>query len=302
MTVIVFGSVNMDMVTRVDRLPLPGETVAAARVDYLPGGKGSNQAVAAARFGHDTRLIAAVGEDAYGDQLIAFLKGEGIDPGHIRRVPGSTGLALINVASDGENQIVLIAGANAALTCPATLPAVTAERPVFLAQFEAPVHEVGAFLRAGRDAGARTILNAAPALLQARPLLALADILIVNETELALFCDAAPQDDPDAVVALARLLVGNAGWVVVTLGGKGMVAVSAVETIRLSARKACVVDTTGAGDTFCGVLAASIAEGLAMADALEIAVAAASLSVEREGAASSMPRREEVFARLAPAA
>lgn len=300
MTLVVFGSVNMDVVARVDRLPRPGETVAAGSLHHLPGGKGANQAVAAARFGHPTRLIAAVGGDEHGDRLIAFLAGEGIDLAGLRRVAGGTGVALIHVARDGENQIVVVAGANATLACPDDPGGGAAA--TFLAQLEAPLDAVADFLRAGRSLGARTILNAAPALADARPLLGLADILIVNETELAFFCGVEPRQDAGAVTTLARSLIEREDqWVIVTLGAAGVVAVCRAEALHRGARRARVVDTTGAGDTFCGVLAVCLGEGVQMAEALGIAGAAASLSVEREGAAASMPRREEVLALLAPA-
>lgn len=294
MTLTVFGSVNMDVVTRVSSLPRPGETVAALRLDHFPGGKGANQAVAAARFGHSTRLIAAIGNDDHGDRLMAFLSGEGIDLSGVIRLQASTGMAHIAVSQQGENQIVVIAGANAELTCPDRLA--DGRGGVFLAQLEAPVAGVASFLEQGRRRGARTILNAAPALPEARQLLGSTDMLIVNETELAVFCDTQPGIAADDPVRLARSLVGDSDrWVVVTLGGAGAVAVSRRDTIIRPARPAHVIDTTGAGDTFCGVLAASLAEGAAMEHALDNATIAASLAVEQEGAALSMPRREDVL-------
>jgi ribokinase len=297
MSVVVFGSINVDLVTRVDRLPRAGETVSASSVAELPGGKGSNQAIASASFGAPTRMIGAVGSDAHAAMMIAALTQAGADTSAVARVPGPTGLAHVCVSRDGENQIVVVAGANARVGGDQPWPGEAGD--ICLAQLELPVPAVAAMLEKARQAGARTILNAAPALAEAAPLLDRVDILIVNETELAFYCgDAPPAGRDAAAIAARRFLRRDDQWIVVTLGAAGIVAVRGERTVVVPAPQVAVVDTTGAGDTFCGVLAAALSEGRAMEPALCFAGAAAALSVQREGAAASMPRRAEIEAAL----
>ncbi|NKJ44561.1 ribokinase [Novosphingobium sp. SG720] len=297
MTVVVFGSINRDLVMRVPRLPLAGETVAATSYDLLPGGKGANQAVAAARQGVPTVMLGAVGQDAHGDAMLAALTQAGVGTGVIARLPGPTGLAHVFVSDEGENQIVIVGGANAALPAPDVFPAGAA---IAVAQAEVPTAAVARFLALAREAGARTLYNAAPALAEGRAILPLADIVVVNETELAFFLgEAVPEGDTALAAAARRLMAREGQWVIVTLGGAGVIAEGPGGTIRLPARAVPVVDTTGAGDTFCGVLAARLAQGESMAQSLAVAVFAAGLSVQRLGAAASMPTRAEVDAGLA---
>lgn len=301
--VCVFGSINMDVVARVAHLPAPGETCAALGLAHVPGGKGANQAVAAARMGVPCALIGALGQDDHGAALAAFLGGEGLGLDGVARVPGPSGMALIAIDAAGENQIVVVAGANAQARAPA-LPVAPADgpRPVALAQLELPPAEVAAFLDRAAQAGWRTMLNAAPAIAAARDLAAVPEILVVNETELA-HCagralpDGVPEGVPDVetVVALARSLPRGADRVtVVTLGAQGVVALAQGQVHVVPAPRVAVVDTVGAGDCFCGVLAAELALGALLPRALEVAVAAASLAVQRPGAAQAMPRRTEL--------
>lgn len=179
MSVIVFGSINVDLVTRVDHLPRRGETVTALSMDVLPGGKGSNQAIASAMFGVPTRMIGSVGDDAHAAMMIGALAKAGADTGMIRRVPGPTGTAHVCVSQEGENQIVVIAGANAQVTADDCWPGGADD--ICLAQLELPVDAVATMLGKAHLAGGRTILNAAPALAAAEPLLAVVDVLIVNQ-------------------------------------------------------------------------------------------------------------------------
>jgi ribokinase len=299
MGVCVLGSINLDIVARVATLPRPGETVTAQRVDHFPGGKGANQAVAAAHMGADTLMIGVVGADAPGERLRAFLESAGVDVSAIRMSPEEmTGQAYICVADSGENAIVIAAGANAALL-PADIPvAALAERQVLLAQLESPVAAIEALFGAAPDAC--RILNAAPARPEAARLFALADILIVNELELAVFAGLAqaPAGD-DAIAEGARRLLSRDGQtVIVTLGAAGCTAVSAAGVVRVAGRPAKVVDTTGAGDCFCGALAAALSAGRDLEGAMRVANLAASLSVECPGAASSMPTRAQVEAMM----
>lgn len=301
MSVIVFGSVNVDLVTRVDHLPRRGETVTALSMTVLPGGKGANQATASALFGAPTRMIGAVGADSHGATMMAALAAAGVDTQAVARVPEATGMAHVCVSRDGENQIVVVAGANATVTAPDPWPGAAGD--LCLVQLELPVDAVSVTLAQARQAGARTLLNAAPALAGGTALLAAADIVIVNETELAFYLGRAPADDPQAIAEAARgLRSGHCAWVVVTLGADGIVAVSVDRTIVLPAPKVDVVDTTGAGDTFCGVLAAALSQAMDMDVALRFASAAAALSVQRIGAAASMPDRAEIEAAMTSAA
>ncbi|WBO21964.1 ribokinase [Sphingomonas abietis] len=297
MSVVVFGSINADLVTRVDRLPRAGETVSALSVAELPGGKGANQATASAMFGVATRMIGAVGSDGHAGMMIAALSAAGADTSAIARLPGPTGTAHVCVSSDGENQIVVVAGANALVAATEAWPGRAGD--ICLAQLELPVAAVGAMLAQARRAQALTILNAAPALAEAALLLADVDVLVVNETELAFYCgDAVPADPEAAIVAARDFLRRDGQWIVVTLGAAGIVAVSGDRTLAVPAPKVSVVDTTGAGDTFCGVLAAALSEGQQMESALRFACAAAALSVQRIGAAASMPGRAEIEAAM----
>ena len=307
-SIIVCGSLNMDLVARVDHLPRPGETVAGRSLQRLPGGKGLNQAVAAARMGATVAMIGAHGDDADGATLAALLAAEGVDVRGLATRPATeaaahTGLAQVLVADDGENSIVVHGGANMTLSpiearaalaalwadaLPAAYAAPTAPR-VALAQLETPMDAVAAFLGAARAAGATTVLNSAPALPGTLPLLAQADIVVLNETELAAY--APPGRAADAARSLLR---GACRAVIVTLGGEGARLVTAESDVRFPAPAIAVVDTTGAGDCFCGVLAASLAQDYRLDAALPRAVAAASLAVTRVGAAPSMPRTAEL--------
>jgi len=303
MSVCVLGSLNLDLVCRVAELPKPGETVMGHGVERLPGGKGANQAVAAARSGAHTRLVGAVGRDEAGETMLAAMAEAGVETGAVARLAAHpTGQAYIWVSQAGENSIVVAGGANLAVT-PGMLGATAlAGCRVLLAQLETPVAAIEALFSAAPDRRLR-LLNAAPAILEARRLFPLVDILIVNETELASFAGVTVMaEDADAVAAAARSLISRPGQtVVVTLGKAGAVAVTAAERIVVGGRAARVVDTTGAGDCFCGALAARLADGADLADALQWANAAAALSTERLGAAPSMPTHEAIAAALSSA-
>ncbi|WP_425231076.1 ribokinase [Sphingomonas sp.] len=291
-SVAVLGSVNMDVVVAVARFPEPGETISAAAVTRHPGGKGANQAVAAARAGAAVRLIGAVGDDADGRALMGMLQAEGIDADDVRVVDAPTGVAYILVDAAGENQIVVASGANALVGTP---PPVRAA--VLLAQLESPVEAVLTFF-AARPPGATTVLNAAPFRPDAVRCLASADVVIVNETELAGFggCETAPWS-PEQVAALARTLLTRPGQrIIVTRGAAGSVTVDRGGVLLSPGVAASVVDTTGAGDCFCGYLCAGLAAGTPLAPSLAVAHAAAALAVGRAGAAPSMPRMAEVTA------
>jgi ribokinase len=294
--VVVVGSVNVDLVVSVGQLPRAGETVAGGTFARHGGGKGANQAVAAARAGAEVAMVGAVGDDEMGHEALEELAGEGIDTTHVARLDGvPTGVALIVVDEAGENQIAVASGANAALDAPAVergLAALLDSRDgLVLLGNEVPEAAVAAGLRAARAAGWQVVLNPAPA----RP--AGADlggvVLTPNADEARTL--AAEAD----VEAAARVLAARTSApVLVTLGADGALLLDSDELQRHPAPPVSVVDTTGAGDTVNGALAAELSAGRPLTDAVRFALAAAALSTTAAGARTAMPRRDEVLASL----
>jgi ribokinase len=297
--VFVAGSVNMDVVATADRHPRIGETVAGHAVRYFPGGKGANQAVAAARLGAPTALIGRLGKDAFGNELRMFLAAQGVDLTLVRETSGvHSGTAIITLAN-AANTIVVIPGANALVSAADVAGTAFAAGDIAVSQFEIPLPAITAFFQQARAAGASTILNPAPAVEFGRPLLDLTDILILNETELGLLAkrELLDTDDPGRFLDAARSLRTGPGRIIcVTLGKRGIVALLDGEPLILPGRDVRAVDTTGAGDCFVGAVAAQLAGGRSVRDALGYANAAASICVQRMGAAPSMPTAEEVAA------
>lgn len=295
----VFGSIGRDLVSFVPHLPRPGETVIGAEFHEFPGGKGSNQAVAARRLGGRARMVGNVGADAYGDRMRAFLANEGIDVSDLRRVEGTpTQLAFIWVDRRGENSIVIIPGANWAWERDMLPLDAIGRDDLVMSQFEIPTEIVAAVFRGAKLRGARTMLNPAPARAIPEPLLADVDYLIVNEIELAgLSQTAVDPDDRASVDAAARaVVVRGPRAVVTTLGAGGAIITSAAGCTPVPGYRVDAVDTTGAGDCFIGALAAVLAAGEDLEAAARFANRAAALSVTRRGAASSIPTLEEVLA------
>ena len=298
----VLGSINLDTVASVEDLPRPGETIVARSLEQFPGGKGSNQAVAAARMDADTYMIGAVGADGPGNRMRDFLQESGVNIEMVKTDNDHlTGQAFINVSDSGENAIVIVAGANAALNSDDIPVEELANCGVFLAQLESPVETIRDFFRCGPARQGITILNAAPAERAGAALFSLVDILIVNEAELATYADLLePPGEREVIIEAARQLISRNGQIViVTLGVDGVIVVDKVQNDLIPSRPANVVDTTGAGDCFCGVLAAGLAQGMALTEAIRLAITAASISVERPGAATSIPTRAEVDLMLA---
>jgi ribokinase len=297
--VFVAGSINMDVVATTDRHPRLGETVAGREVFYFPGGKGANQAVAAAKLGAATRLIGRVGADAFGRELRAFLQAQDVDLTFVQETPEAhTGTAIITVAN-ADNTIVVVPGANAFVSAADVTQPLFAKGDVAVSQFEIPLPTIGAFFKRARAAGATTILNPAPALPFDRELLDLVDILILNESELGLLAgtELGDTDDHARFIEAARLLqAGTDKIICVTLGKRGAVALVDGEPVVISGRVVEPVDTTGAGDCFVGAVAAQIASGKPIRDAFVYANIAASICVQRMGAAPSMPTAAEVSA------
>ncbi|OCK61480.1 ribokinase [Bradyrhizobium sp. LMTR 3] len=299
--VFVAGSINMDVVATADRHPKVGETVAGRAVHYFPGGKGANQAVAAAKLGAPSTLIGRLGADAFGQQLRQFLTAQGVDLALVKDTADvHTGTAVITIA-DADNTIVVVPGANALVSTGDVTAPVLAKGDVAVSQFEIPQATIIAFFKRARAAGATTILNPAPATVCGPELLDLVDILVLNETELGLLAqtDLRDTDDPIRFAEAARCLpAGSEKIVCVTLGKRGVLALVGGEPSLIAGRAVKAVDTTGAGDCFVGALAAQLANGKAIRDALEYANAAASICVQRMGAAPSMPTAAEVPAVL----
>lgn len=293
--VIVLGSINRDLVVSVANHPRPGETVTGKTLHEFPGGKGANQAVAARRAGVDTYLVGCIGPDGFGAAMRAFLTLENIDLSGLRLADTlPTGLALITLDATGENSIIVVPGANAALDAADANGIRIKAGDCVLAQFEVPEAFIEAGFRKARAAGACTILNPAPMKPLPPALLALTDILVLNETELACASGRENLEADDAILATAHALAGSSRSVIVTLGARGALAVSPEGNIRLEGQRVEVVDTTGAGDCFVGNLAAALARGLALTDAMRRAGRAAAISVTRSGAAISMPYAHEL--------
>jgi ribokinase len=285
--VAVIGSVNLDLVATTARLPGPGETVSGSAYAEHAGGKGLNQAVAAARTGAVVVMVGAVGDDDAGRRLRSLAENEGIDVGAVAVVSGSpTGRALITVDADAENSIVVIPGANSSVRA-GSLP----HARVVIAQLEIPLDEVIAALRSARAGGARTMLNPAPAQPLPDELLEVCDIIVPNEHELEL------------IGGVESLLGRGVGAVVMTMGAAGArvtVRTGTSTTERHQpAFQVTPVDTTGAGDAFCGSLAARLAAGDGLESAVRYAAAAGALATTVEGAVPSLPHADDVEILLA---
>jgi ribokinase len=306
MSVTVVGSANLDIVYRVERIPHGGETVLASASTRNPGGKGNNQAVAAARAGADVTFVAALGSDDAAQLLVDTLDSCGATS-MVRRIDAATGTALITVDDGGENAIVVDQGANAHLVeLTADEKRAVSAADYLLLQLETPLATVTQAARVAREAGTPVVLNAAPITELPGELLALVDVLIVNEHEAAELARQLGGEMPtgdltvDAARSLAVTLTEQVGAVVVTLGGAGALVLPShdADAAHVPARRVTAVDTTGAGDTFCGALVAALDDGRELVDAAGFATAAAGLSVQSHGAVPSIPERDAILAAL----
>lgn len=296
--IVVFGSVNVDFVTRVTRIPRPGETVLGPGYAVIPGGKGANQAVAARRAGASVVLAGAVGRDAFADIGLSMLIRDGIDCARVARVEAPTGAAFISVDEAGENAIVVAAGANAAASADALDGLAFSARDTLLLQREVPEEEAERAARLAKAGGARVVLNAAPAGAVSPALLETLDMLVVNEHEAAVVGAALGiAGEPEQI---ARAIDARHGVAtVVTLGAAGAIGWTGGVRRAVPALPVTVVDTTAAGDTFCGAFAAALDGGFGFTLALARAAAAGSLACTAEGAQTSIPWRDAIDAAVA---
>ncbi|MDQ2964011.1 MAG: ribokinase [Pseudomonadota bacterium] len=297
--VIVFGSINLDLVTRVARFPKPGETIGAESFATYPGGKGANQALAAARAGVAVRLYGAVGTDAFADTALGLLAAAGIDLDGVKRAAAPTGCATILVDARGENCIAVVSGANEIADPEAVPDSVLVPGTLVVLQHEVPARANAVLIARAHRGGARIMLNAAPARPLPIELLRQIDVLVVNQTEAAAL--AAANGWPTKAQAFAAAVIAVTAptfAVVVTLGKEGALAASGNDTMVVQAPDVEVIDTTGAGDAFVGALAAAIDAHAPLPDALRAAVAAGSLACTTAGAQPALPRREAIVAAL----
>jgi ribokinase len=301
--VVVVGSANMDMVVRCERFPRPGETVLGNAFNMFPGGKGANQAVAAAKLGADVRFIGKMGADMFRTRLLESLVNDGVHVEHILEDPTEpTGIAVISVDGCGENEIVVVSGSNMRLRSEEieAQRALIRSADVLLIQLEVPLETVEAAARIGREEGCTVVLNPAPASDISDALLAEIDFLTPNETEATVLSGVEVIDVGSAELAGERLRERGAKAVVITLGATGALLVDDSGSRLFPAFPADVVDTTGAGDAFNGGLAYALAEGSPVAEAVTLGNRVAAYSVAHAGAQTSMPTAREVLPDVAP--
>ncbi|MBC8264092.1 MAG: ribokinase [Anaerolineales bacterium] len=297
----VVGSLNMDLVIRTPRFPSPGETIIGSAFHTIPGGKGANQAVAAARLGAQVTMVGRVGDDAFGGQQLSNLTQLGIDVSHVRRdAEAATGVALIALDEGGQNSIILAPGANMRFTSADVEAAeqAIASAEVLLLQLEIPLDVVEHVIGMARARGLTTILNPAPARSLPPALLSQVDYLIPNESETTLLTGIEVDSMETARQAAAELRASGVGTVILTLGGRGALILDGQQALHIHGYQVEVVDTTAAGDAFVGGFAVALAEGRDLRGAVRFANGAGALTVTRLGAQPSLPTRSEVEAFL----
>jgi len=300
--VTVVGSFNMDLLARTPRMPVKGETILGGPFYMGPGGKGANQAVAAARLGAEVSMVVKLGKDTFGDQAEANLVKEGVvRDWFLRSEESHTGVALILVDPSGENEIVVAAGVNELLR-PEDVDKARAAivgADMLLVELEVPMQTVERAIHVAHEAGTKVLLNPAPGRPLSQQILAMVDVLTPNETETQIITGMPVTSIAEAKAAAHKLLAEGVKAVVITLGAQGALVVTPTLTQHVPGRQVKVVDTTGAGDAFSGALAVALAEGQELVKAVAFSCAAAALQVTRLGTAPAMPYRGEVDAFLA---
>ena len=292
--IVVVGSINLDLIATVQRLPAPGETVPGDGFSTAPGGKGANQALAARRAGAEVRMAGAVGNDAFAGEALALLREGGVDLSRVRAAQTATGIAVILVEASGENVIAVVPGGNGTVAPQDVEGAALQAGDHLMLQLEIPLEAVSAALAAARAANAVSILNTAPFRAEAAPLLREADLVVANETEFDLYAKALALSGSDREQQMRDFSTHTGRTIVVTLGAAGVVAAGPDGFARAEGLSIEPVDTVGAGDTFCGYLAAGLHDGLALQDALRRAAVAGSLACLKPGAQPSIPTAGEV--------
>lgn len=297
--IFVIGSINLDLIGNVERIPSPGETISGSEFRTAPGGKGANQALAAARAGAPVRMVGGVGKDSFAREALALLASGGVDLKSVHESAAATGIALIMVAENGENVIAVVPGANGTVR-PGDFARIDfAPGDVVLLQHEIPLETVEAALDKARASGCRSILNVAPYKKDASHLLDKADYVIANETEFDLYAKALKLRGKIRKERMQSFVADTGRTIVVTLGGDGLVAAAPGETHQIAAMKIKPIDTVGAGDTFCGYFGAGLHAGLPLKEALIRASTAGSLACLKPGAQPSIPTAAEVDQALA---
>jgi ribokinase len=297
--VFVMGSINQDFVLKVERRPQPGETVTNAKLSTHNGGKGANQAAAAALLGASVAFLGRVGDDEFGEPLVQALQEKGIDTSLVERASGnSTGAAFITVTPDGENAITVAPGANRSLTPEDVDAAADAigDARVFVAQMEIPVQSVLRAVEVAAEQGTRALVNLAPTFEVPQELLEKLDPLVVNEHEAAFLLGRQVEGVDGALSAAPELLSSGPRSAVITIGEDGAVLADGESVDHLPAPEVEVVDTTGAGDAFVGALATQLARGASLREAVAYAVRAGAAAVTKEGAQGALPTPEVVEA------
>lgn len=296
--IVVFGSINMDLVMKVARLPRPGETVLAPGYRAVAGGKGANQALAAARAGADVALYGCVGRDGFAAASLAMLRSAGVDLGGVAECDAATGCAVVCVDGAGENQIVVASGANTRAVARQVPDSALGPETTLVLQLEIDQREIGRIVKRARERGARIVLNAAPARPQPAAVLGAIDVLVVNQIEAAMLAEGigiGPAAGPDAAAAItARYGITT----IITLGAAGAAGFAPDAAWAVEALPVTAVDTTGAGDAFTGCLAAALDGGAALDEAMHRASVAAGLACTVAGAQTSLPTAGRIAQRL----
>jgi ribokinase len=300
----VLGSINMDLIATVARLPKPGETVTGANFVTAPGGKGANQALAARRAGANVAMAGACGEDEFAKSALSYLRADGVNFDRIRTAAEATGVALIFVGGDGENVIAIVPGANGTVNANDARAVLSDMKrgDTLMLQMEVPANAIEVALKRAREMGITSVVNIAPITTDAARLAGMADVVIANETEFELFCGKPVLNAQTREAEMVKISHENNQTIIVTLGADGVVAVRGGVIERAKGLEIKPVDTVGAGDTFCGYLAAGLDLGLSFDVALRRAAVAGSLACLKAGAQPSIPMQTEVDQRFAPSA
>ncbi len=293
--ILVVGSINADLVVRTPRFPKPGETISGEDLRIIPGGKGANQAVAAARQGASVAMVGRVGKDSFGPELVNNLRQNKVDTSCIQAdSQAATGTATIIVDANGQNSIILSPGGNGKVGAEDVEEVLFRAHKLLLLQLEIPVEAVLAAARKAKESGVRVLLNPAPARSLPEELISLPDFLLPNETELSLLTDQPVSDIASAEKAALTLIGRGAQNVIVTLGGKGALIVAGTQVRHVDTYQVKVVDTTAAGDAFIGGFASALLQDKSLEEAVRYGCACGALATTKFGAQPSLPTREEV--------